>query len=574
MSWRKGSRERPRLTQADRLGLAPLPGERQASPMKLAFLAALLATAAPAAAISVDALKLDTRTLSSDLYEGRKPGTVGERRTVAYIVDRMRAIGLKPGVHGKWTQNVPLVSITADPAPLVVAGPAGTPISLAYGKDVVLWTKRQVATQGLDASQVIFVGYGINAPERGWNDYAGLDVRGKTVLILVNDPDWRTPAAGKDAGPFEGRAMTYYGRYTYKYEEAMRQGAAAALVIHDTEPAGYGWNVITTSWTGPQIDLDTPDKGMKRVGVEGWLTHDAAARLLAAGGQDLAALEQAATQRGFKAVMTPLKASTTLRNSLSHSLSKNVVGILPGATRPEEYVLYSAHWDHLGHCTPDAAGDGICNGAVDNASGVAGLLNIATDFARGKRPARSILFLAVTAEESGLLGSRWYAENPVYPLRTTVGGVNMDSLNIFGRTRDVVLTGAGKSELEPMFAKFAVAQGRTVRPETTPEKGGYFRSDHFSFARAGVPMLSAGSGSDAIGKPEGWGKQTRADWAAKHYHQPSDQYDPDWDWSGAVADLTLYEQLGRELANGGGWPNWLPGAEFKAIRDAQRGAGK
>jgi Zn-dependent M28 family amino/carboxypeptidase len=509
--------------------------------------------------------------LSSDAFEGRKPGTAGETKAVAYIEQRMQAIGLKPAVHGKWTQDVPLVAITADPkTSLAISGGAGTPLSLAYGRDVVMWTKRQVARQALDASQVVFVGYGINAPERGWNDYAGLDVRGKTVLILVNDPDWRTPQAGKDAGPFEGRAMTYYGRYTYKYEEAMRQGAAAAFVIHDTEPAGYGWNVITSSWTGPQIDLDLPDKGMKRVGIEGWLTHDAAARLLAAGGQDLAALEKAASERGFKAVATPLKASAALDNSIRHSLSKNVIGVLPGAKRPNEYVLYSAHWDHLGHCPPDATGDGICNGAVDNASGVAGLLAVASDFARGKRPERSVLFLAVTGEESGLLGSRWYAENPIYPLKDTVGGVNMDSLNVFGRTRDVVLVGAGKSELEPMFAKLAAAQGRTVRPEATPEKGGYFRSDHFSFARVGVPMLSAGSGTDAVGKPEGYGRQVRAEFTAKHYHQPSDQYDSNWDWSGAVEDLTLYEQLGRALANSSDWPGWLPGTEFKAARDAQR----
>ncbi len=537
------------------------------------LLASVLA-GTPGAAVSIAQLQHDTQVLSSDAYEGRKPGTPGGDKAVAYIIAQMQAAGLKPGNHGQWTQDVPLVTITTDPAATLDIAGGSAPLSLAYGKDVVMWTKRQVARLVLAKSPMVFVGYGINAPERGWNDYAGIDVRGKTVVILVNDPDWQTRAAGKDAGPFEGRAMTYYGRYTYKFEEAMRQGAAAALVVHDTEPAGYPFGVITTSWTGPQIDLDLPGKGMERLGVEGWLTHDAAARLLAAGGQDLASLEAAARVKGFRAVAMPVSASTTLDDTITHSLSKNVLGLVPGARRPDEFVLYTAHWDHLGRCPADKTGDDICNGAVDNASGVSGLLGIAGDFVRGKRPQRSVLFIAVTGEEAGLLGSRWYAENPVYPLARTVGGVNMDSLNVVGPMDSVVVTGAGKSQLEGMFVALAAAKGRKLLPEATPEKGGYFRSDHFSFAKLGVPMLAAGSGGEAIGKPVGFAAAARADYVAHRYHQPADQYDPNWDWRGAVADLSLYTQLGRQLADGGGWPAWLPGSEFKAIRDASASARK
>jgi Zn-dependent M28 family amino/carboxypeptidase len=309
---------------------------------------------------------------------------------------------------------------------------------------------------------------------------------------------------------------------------------------------------------------------MKRVGVEGWMTKPAAVRVLAAAGLDLSKLEAAAKIKGFKAVATKLTASATLDNSITRSLSKNVMGILPGATRPDEIVLYSAHWDHLGRCAPDATGDDICNGAIDNASGIAGMLAIAADFVKGKRPARSVLFVAVTAEESGLLGSRWYAENPVYPLGQTVGGVNMDSLNMIGRRDGLTVVGAGKSELEGMALRIAKAQGRSFRAEESPEKGYYFRSDHFSFAKLGVPMLDAGSGGELVGKPKGAAEAAEITYTAKHYHQPSDEYSPDWNWSGAVQDLDLYEGLGRELANGTQWPNWFADSEFRAVRDASR----
>ena len=537
--------------------------------MKILPLMMLLAAATSANAISVEQLKSDTKTLSSDAFEGREPGTAGEVKTVDYIARRMAQIGLQPGNNGSWTQDVPMVTITTKPTPLTFIG-GKAPLGLAYGADQVVWTKRQVAQQTLVNSEVVFVGHGINAPERGWNDYAGIDVRGKTVVILVNDPDWQAPTSGKNAGPFEGRTQTYYGRYSYKFEEAARQGAAAALVIHQEAPAAWPYSVVLSSWTGPQIDLDHSDKGAGRVGVEGWLHHDAAVTLLASAGLDLAKLEVAAKQPGFKAIDTGLKASATLNNVIAHSASKNVLGIIRGTTRPDEFVVYSAHWDHLGHCTPDARGDDICNGAVDNASGIAGLLGLADDFAKGKPTERSVLFLAVTAEEAGLLGSEYYAANPVYPLAKTVGGVNMDSLNVIGAMDGVTITGAGKSELEAMAARLAKGQGRSVEPEASPEKGGYFRSDHFSFAKRGVPMLAAGSGGEVVGKPAGYAAATRKAFVANTYHQPSDEYSPDWDWSGAVQDLDLYRDLGVELANSNVWPTWLPDSEFRAVRDASR----
>ena len=537
----------------------------------LSLFALLLATPAfalPASGITDASLKRDTATLASDAFEGRRPGTPGGDKAVAYITRRMQAIGLKPGNHGQWMQDVPLVTITTDPATSLALSGGAAPLRLTYGSEVVLWTKRQVATQVLANSPVVFVGYGIVAPEKGWNDYAGVDVHGKTVVFLVNDPDWQTAAAGKDAGPFEGRAETYYGRYTYKFEEAMRQGAAAALVIHDTEPAGYRWNVITTSWTGPQIDLDSADHGAGRTGVEGWIIKAAAEKLFAAGGQDLAKLTAAAQAKGFTAVALPLKASATLHNTVARSASKNVIGVVPGSKYPDETVFFTAHWDHLGRCPADKSGDDICNGAVDNASGVAGVLALAEAFARAPKLARTVAFMAVTGEESGLLGSRYYAEHPIYPLATTAGGVNMDGLAVGGRTHDIVLSGGGKSGLDTLATAVAKAQGRTVAPETSPEKGGYFRSDHFSFAKLGVPMLRGGSGVDRLDGGKAAGQAAADDYTAHRYHQPSDNYDPAWNWAGAVEDLDLYYAVGRQLADGRDWPEWYDGEAFKAVRDA------
>ncbi|MEI9926396.1 MAG: M28 family metallopeptidase [Sphingomonas sp.] len=540
--------------------------------MRLALSAGLLllasagATAQTAPAISVDTLKQVDQTLASDAFEGRKPTTPAEEKTLAYIVERMTAAGLQPGNRGGWFQDVPLVEITANHvSPLTFTG-GKNPVSLEYRKDTVLATYRVTPRIDVKDSDVVFVGYGIDAPERGWNDYAGIDVHGKTVVVLVNDPDWQTMTLD---GPFGGRAMTYYGRWTYKYEEAARQGAAAVLIVHDTEPAAYGWGVVQSSWTGPQLEQDTPGNHMDQSQAVGWIQQDAARALFASAGKDYAALVEAAKHPGFKAVPLGVKASVSWDNAIRRQASKNVVGILPGTERPDEVVLYSAHWDHLGHC--DAVdGDDICNGAADNASGVAGLIALSEAYAKAGPAKRSVVFLAVTAEESGLLGSKFYAENPVYPLAKTVGGVNMDVLNLVGRAKDFTITGAGKSELEDLVKPLLAAQGRTLTPEANPERGGYYRSDHFSFAKLGVPMLDGGSGEDLVVGGKAAGHAATEDYVTNRYHKPQDEYDPRWDWSGAVEDLTLYYQLGRELADGSAWPNWYPTAEFRAVRDRSR----
>ncbi len=538
--------------------------------LPLIALVAMPASAQTAPAISVETLKTVDKTLSSDAYEGRAPTTPAEDRTVAYIVDRMKAAGLKPGVHGGWTQDVPMVQITAsNVAPLTFTG-GKTPISLAYRTQMVAGTYRVVPRIAVKDSPVVFVGYGINAPEKGWNDYAGLDVHGKTVVILVNDPDWQSTSR---EGLFEGRAMTYYGRWTYKFEEAARQGATAAIIVHDTEPAAYPFAVVQSSWTGPQLELDETDDHMDQSKVIGWIQKADATALFASAGRDFAALSEAARHKGFRAVPLGVAMSTSFDNAIRRQASKNVIGTLPGTTAPNDYVLYSAHWDHLGHCTP-VNGDGICNGALDNASGVAGLIALAEAQTKAGPAKRSIAFLAVTAEESGLLGSRYYAEHPVYPLARTVGGVNMDVLNVNGRARDFVITGAGKSEIEDLVKPIVTAQGRTIGTEANPERGGYYRSDHFSFAKLGVPMLDGGSGEDLIVGGKAAGHAATEDYVAHRYHKPQDEYDPGWDWSGAVADLDIYYTLGRKLADDTKlWPNWYETAEFRATRDRSRASG-
>ncbi|WP_375382399.1 M28 family metallopeptidase [uncultured Sphingomonas sp.] len=533
-------------------------------PLALAFLAAAAAPAPPA--ISIDTLRSVTKELSSDAYEGRKPTTPAEAKTVAYIVERMKAAGLKPGNHGQWTQAVPMVEIAGTAhAPMVFSG-GKTPVSLAFRTDMVSATYQVAPSVAIKDSPVVFVGYGITAPEDHWDDYAGLDVHGKTVVILVNDPDWRSPDR---TGPFEGRAMTYYGRWTYKYEEAARHGAAAAIIVHQTEPAAYPWAVVQSSWTGPQLELDEPGDHRDQSRMIGWMQLDAAKRLFASAGQDFATLEAAAGKPGFKAVPLGVTMSAGLTNTIRRQASQNVLGILPGTAAPGEVVLYTAHWDHLGHCDP-VNGDGICNGALDNASGVAGLIALAEAQAKAGPARRSLLFMSVTAEEAGLLGSRYYAEHPVYPLAKTVGGVNMDVLNVHGRARDFVITGAGKSQLEDLIKPIVAAESRTISPEEHPERGGYFRSDHFSFAKLGVPMFDGGSGDDLVVGGMAAGRAATEDYVAHRYHKPQDEYDAAWDWSGAVADLDIYYTLGRQLAEGTNFPNWYPTSEFRRIRDASR----
>ncbi|MGZ8297556.1 MAG: M28 family metallopeptidase [Allosphingosinicella sp.] len=526
-------------------------------------------TAAPYSGPSISLATLTTATqiLSSDEYEGRAPTTKGEDKTIAYIAQRFEKAGLQPGNEGRWYQDVPMVEISTTPSPLRITG-GGAPLTFGWRTDFVANTYRVTPQVDLDNSEMVFVGYGINAPERGWNDYEGVDVRGKTVVILVNDPDWRNDDL---EGPFNGKAMTYYGRWTYKYEEAARQGAAGAFIVHDTDPAAYGWNVVQSSWTGPQYNLDEPGGHMDQSRVIGWLTNPAAQRLLAASGQDLSALTAAAKRPGFKAVPLRTRASVSLSNAIKRQSSRNVVGVLPGAKRPDEYVLYTAHWDHLGRCDADSTGDDICNGALDNATGTAGLIALAEAHAKRGNAERSIVYLAVTGEESGLLGSKYYAENPLYPLASTAGGVNMDGLNVIGNTRDFVVIGKGKSELENYMKRATDPYGLTIKNEPAPQAGYFYRSDHFSLAKQGVPMLYAEGGEDLVEGGIAAGHAAAEDYRTNRYHQPSDEYDPKWNWSGAIRDLEIYWLIGRELADSMDWPNWNPGDEFRAIRDKSRG---
>ncbi|WCP11860.1 hypothetical protein sphantq_00254 [Sphingobium sp. AntQ-1] len=528
--------------------------------------------AAATAEPSIDTMKRLVQELSSDAYEGRAPGSPGEEKTLALLAAEFGKLGLKPGNKGSWFQDVPLVEINAkNVSPLSFTG-GKSAVTAAYGPEMVIGTYRTTQPKiAIKDSPVVFVGYGINAPEKGWNDYAGQDVKGKTVIILVNDPDYETPGL---SGPFNGRAMTYYGRWTYKYEEAARQGAAAAIIVHDTVPAAYGWNVVQSSWTGAQHVADSANGNAGQSQAIGWIQKEKAAALFASAGLNLDAQMAAAKKPGFKAVaLTGVKANVSFDNDLRKHMSKNVVALLPGKTRPDEYVLYSAHWDHLGHCQAAPDGDDICNGAVDNATGTAALVALAQANVQAGPTDRSQVFLAVTAEESGLLGSAYYGNNPVFPFAKTVGGVNMDALSVAGLARNVVVIGKGKSQLDAYLDRALSAQGRVSTLEPTPEKGFYYRSDHFSFAKHGLPMLYFEGGEDLVKGGAAAGLAAAEDYTKNRYHGPKDEYDPNWDWTGVLADLKLYYSVGRDLATTTDWPNWLDGDEFRAIRDKDR-AGK
>jgi Zn-dependent M28 family amino/carboxypeptidase len=510
--------------------------------------------------LSEATMKEVTRVLSSDEFEGRQPGTVGEEKTLAYLVQQFARVGLQPGNNGSWFQDVPLVEITArNPEPLRIAGRSYAPSS-----DWVGVTYREDVRTDLDDSEIVFVGYGIVAPEKGWNDYAGIDMHGKTALILINDPDYEQEGL---TGLFNGRAMTYYGRWTYKFEEAARQGAAAALIVHDTFPAAYGWNVVESSWTGPQAYAQRSNGGADQTQVNGWVQKPVAEQIARAAGRDLTQLSALAKQSGFRPIPLGITASTGFDNAVRRFASKNVIGILPGTERPNEYVLNTAHWDHLGHCTANAAGDDICNGAIDNATGSAGLITLAEAHVKAGPAARTLVFLAVTAEESGLLGSEYYAANSIYPLAQTVGGLNMDALSLAGPARDVTVIGGGKSELDTYLRDALAAVGRTESPDPSPEAGYYYRSDHFSMAKRGVPMFYVDSGQDLVNGGRAAGKAYEERYRDTAYHGPDDEYDPAWDWTGTMQDLALFYRLGRMLAETGDWPNWYPQDEFRRIRD-------
>ena len=519
--------------------------------------------------LSEQVMKDVTKELSLDSYEGRAPGSAGEEKTVAYLIGKFKAAGLEPGNGASWTQDVPLVEITAkNVSALSVADKTGKAMSFAYGSEYVIGSYRETPKTKIDMSEMVFVGHGIVAPEKGWNDYAGTDVKGKTVVVMVNDPDFDA----KDlTGEFGGKAMTYYGRWTYKYEEAARQGAAAVLIIHDDAPAAYGWNVVNSSWTGTQFLAQSKDAGASQTAANGWIQKSVAKEIFAAAGQGLVKQMAAAKAKGFKAVPLGLTASLSFDNDIARKASKNVVGILKGAKRPDEYVLYTAHWDHLGRCTP-VAGDDICNGAIDNATGSAALVALAEAHKKAGAPDRSIVFLAVTAEESGLLGSKYYAENPIVPLSQTVGGVNMDAFSLAGPAKNLTVIGKGKSQLDAYLDAAAKAEGRTPEMEPTPEKGFYYRSDHFSFAKLGVPMVYFEGGDDLITGGKEAAKAAADNYEKNRYHAPGDEYDEKWDWSGVMADLRLYYRVGRMLAMTEAWPNWNEGDEFRAIRDKSRAA--
>jgi Zn-dependent M28 family amino/carboxypeptidase len=516
--------------------------------------------------IDMNALLQHTKTLSSDAYEGRAPGTKGEELSVTYIADQFQKVGLKPGnTDGSYFQKVPLVGITPAPAPLVFRKDAQQQ-TLKWKDDVVAWTKHVAPSAAIDNSDVVFVGYGVVAPEFNWDDYKGVDVKGKTILMLVNDPPVPDPNNPNelDAKTFGGKAMTYYGRWTYKYEMAAQKGAAGALIVHETGPAGYGFNVVQGK-TGEQFDLVTPDKNMGRAAIEGWITLEQTKALLQSAGQDFDALKKQAATRDFKPVPLGVTASMTIKNTLRTIDSRNVLGVLSGSdpTVNDEYVVYTAHWDHFGKNA-----DGIFHGAEDDGLGCAALIEMARSFTKlAQPPRRSILFLAVTAEEQGLLGSQYYATAPVYPLAKTVANINMDSWNVHGRTRDLTLVGFGASDLDDYARDAAAEQGRIVHGDAEPEKGFYYRSDHFNFAKEGVPALDPDAGVEYLGKPAEYGKQVRDEWTEKRYHTPKDVVMPDWDLSGINEDLRVFFAVGYRVAQAERFPEWKAGNEFRAKRE-------
>jgi Zn-dependent M28 family amino/carboxypeptidase len=512
-----------------------------------------------------------TKTLASDEFEGRAPGTRGEERTVAYLVDQLKKAGLQPGhPDGGWVQPVPLVGTTVKGAPAMTFRKGDAVRQLAWRGDHVTWTKRVVEQVALKDSELVFVGYGVKAPEFDWDDFKGVELKGKTMVVLVGDPPVPDPANPKELDPksFGGRAMTYYGRWTYKYEEGARRGADGVLIVHETGPAGYPFAVVQGK-TGEQFDIETADGNAGRAAVEGWISFEQAQAIFAMAGQDFQALKQRAVTREFRPVPLGVTASLTLDNAIRKVPSANVVAKLEGSdpALKNEWVLYTTHWDHFGIGEP-VDGDNIYRGAIDNASGTGGLIELARAFKNASPPPkRSILFVFVTAEEQGLLGSAYYAAHPLYPLAKTLASLNLDALNVYGRTRDLTIVGLGMSTLDEAIEKGAAEQGRVVKPDPTPEKGSYYRSDHFPLAQAGVPALHAGGGIEYVGKPADYGKKLREEYTRLHYHKPSDRVRPDWDLSGAVEDLTLYLRLGYRIANGSEWPAWKPGAEFKAKRE-------
>jgi Zn-dependent M28 family amino/carboxypeptidase len=509
-------------------------------------------------------IKQHIAVLANDSLLGRKPFTKGEDKTITYIADKFKKLGLEPGNNDSYYQEVPMVEITSTSQDMQISG-AGSAV-LKPGIDFVAATRREQDTLSLKNCPLVFAGFGVVAPEFGWNDYKGLDVKGKTVVVLVNDPGFKSKEK-----LFKGDTMSYYGRWTYKYEEAARHGAAGVLIVHQTEPASYGWQVIQNSFTGAKLYLQQADKHMNRCKVEGWMSEEAATKLLSAAGIN-GDIREYARKKDFKAVPLNSTVSLSLKNSLKYSKSHNVIAILKGTERPDETILYTAHWDHFGIGKPDAKGDSIYNGAVDNASGVAAVLAVAKKFAVQKeKPKRSIVFLAVTAEEQGLLGSEYYATHPIFPLNKTVANLNLDALSDFGETSNFSITGKGQNDLDDYVIALTKPKGWDVVGDENPGSGSYYRSDHFNFAKVGVPALDLHNGSKSIQRGEDFGKQQAKEYNEQRYHQPSDQYSDAMDTKGMAQTANLMYQLGVKLSNETTFPGWKKGSEFKAVRDKMMG---
>jgi Zn-dependent M28 family amino/carboxypeptidase len=533
--------------------------------------AALSACAAPAAlegsgpVAAFDAARIaeDIRTLSDDSFEGRGIATPAEQKVIDYLSRQYAAAGFQPGgPNGQWTQDVILNRFTQSNVQAALKLGDWT-LPMTQGREVALSTRRPAEHVSLKDAPLVFVGYGITAPERNWDDFKGQDLRGKVLVVLVNDADFEEPALNT----FGGKAMTYYGRWTYKYEEAARQGAAGVLIVHETAPASYGWQTVANSWGVPQFDILRQNAAAERVPVEGWIQRDVAVDLFRRAGLDFETVKTQARSRDFQPVpLTGAGFSTEFDVATNQVTTHNVIARLPGTTRPDETVLYTAHWDHIGMGEPDETGDRIFNGAVDNASGTAGLLELARMYGRAPRTERSIVMISFTAEESGLLGAEYYASNPVYPLARTVGGFNMDSMNVYGRVTGLGVTGYGQSDFDERLAAAIQPQGRTLMPDYENAAGTYYRSDHFPLAKRGVPMAYAGSRGDFRDEPIAERQAARSEYGAKRYHQAADEWSPDWDYSGMIEDLTVFYDVGRALANSRDWPEWKSGSEFGPVR--------
>jgi len=517
--------------------------------------------------ISLTDFKANVQTLSSDEFGGRAPATPGEEKTVNFLQQKFAELGLKPGNGDSYFQEVPMLAMKVEPTAKLRVFKKPTTLEFNFSQDFMAWTLRGVEESGFDQADLVFVGYGIVAPEYNWNDYEGVDVKDKVVIILINDPGFET----NDPNLFNGKAMTYYGRWTYKFEEAARQGAKGALIIHETAPAAYPWEVVQNSWGGTNYTLASEDNNMSRCAVEGWLSLEASQKILETAGLNYADLKQKATQPGFKGFSLALQASLHFKNDVSHVTSRNVAALYEGGERADEVIIFTSHWDHFG-TDPSLEGDNIFNGALDNATGTAGLIELARAFTNLKqKPKRSFLFLAVTGEEQGLLGSQYYATHPLFPLAKTVAVINIDSLNIWGPMKDITVIGYGLSQLDQYVEEEASKEGRQVNPDPTPERGSFYRSDHFSFAKQGVPAIYFSPGVDHIVHGKKWGLEQRDKYLAANYHKPSDEFDPNWDLSGAIQDLQLIFKIAYRLSEEATFPNWNEGTEFKHLRDQMMG---